>query len=503
MALVKFYCFPSECGEDGDTVVFKVDTRTGERKEVERIKDGDVISYLVYDHDGIARVAYSENKDGSPKMSYRPTPGSAWLPLPRTLAGHEIAGGVFAEDNNTIYARVSDKGEPTQLYRLDLAAGTRTKVIGNDNEQIGSILVGGSKGVPFGVTYATHKPTVQYFDPASPWAQLHASLMKRFAGQMVHFLEFTRDDGKVLFWTTGDRTPGNYYVLDRTGGNSIVQVGSRMPWFEGKTFAPMQPIEFRNRDGVTIYGYYTPPVGAGKGPGPLVVMPHGGPFHVADNWGFDREVQFLASRGYGVLQVNYRGSSGRGDAFVTQAFRQWGGMIQNDITDGVKHAISAGLADPERICMYGASFGGYSALMQPILNPGLYKCAIGYVGVYDLPLLSRSKEMESEDVERFFLRSLGEDTDALAKASPANRAAEIGVPVMLVHGKSDSNVRMNQFRKMESALRDAGRPAETFLAPGEGHGFAKPENIAELYERIEKFLDRHIGQGTEPVAASE
>lgn len=502
MALVKFYCLPYDCGEDGDTVVIKVDTRTGQRKEVERIKDGDVDSYLVFDHAGVARVAYSENKDGSPRLSYKPTPSSSWTPLPDSLAGYEIAGGVFAEDNNTLYARVSDKGEPTQLYQLDLAAGTRKKLVGNDEVEVGAILTGGFNSVPFGVTYTAHKPSVQYFDPASPWAQLHAGLMKRFPGQMVYFLESTRDGSKTLFWTSSDRVPGDYFVLDRSNSNRITQIGSRMPWFEGKQLAPMRPIEFKSRDGKTLYGFFTAPSGTGTGPRPLVVVPHGGPFHVADTWGFDREAQFLASRGYGVLQVNYRGSGGRGDAFATQAYRQWGGMIQDDIADGVKYAIAAGLADADRICIYGASFGGYSALIQPILNPGMYKCAIGYVGVYDLPLLSRNKEMEDESTERFFLRSLGEDMAALAKVSPANRAKDIQVPVMLVHGKADSNVRMNQFRAMDAALREAGRPAETFLAPGEGHGFSNPENIAELYRRIGVFLDKHIGPDAKPVTAT-
>ena len=179
--------------------------------------------------------------------------------------------------------------------------------------------------------------------------------MKKFTGQMVYFLTFTRDDSKVLFWTSSDRVPGNYYLLDRANGNKIVQIGARMPWFEGKQVAQMKPIEFKTRDGAKLYGYYTAPVGAAPGPKPLVVMPHGGPFGPSDTWGLDDDVQFLASRGYGVLQVNYRGSGGRGDKFTNQAFKQWGGMIQNDITDGVKYAIDQKLADPDRICMYGAS----------------------------------------------------------------------------------------------------------------------------------------------------
>lgn len=494
MALVKFYCYPSECGEDGDTVVFKVDTRTGARKEVERIKDGDVESALIFDHDGVARVGYSEAADGTPKMTYRPTPTSAWQPVPASLAGYEIAGGVFAKDNNTLFGLVSDDAGPVQLYQLDLASGTRTKLQGRDDIEVGDIMTAGRERVPFAIAYTATAPSVQYLDATSPWAQLHAGLMKRFAGQMVYFLQFSRDDNKVLFWTSSDRMPGDYYILDRANGNKIMQVGSRKPWFAGKPMAAMRPISFKTRDGATVHGFFTAPNGA-KGPVPTVVLPHGGPFNVADSWGFNPEVQFLASRGYGVLQVNYRGSGGRGDRFINQAYKQWGGMIQNDITDGVKYAIDASLADPGRICMYGASFGGYSALMQPILNPGMFKCAIGYVGVYDLPLLSRSKEAEPESTERFFARSLGDDMTVLAQASPAKRAAEVKVPVMLVHGKSDSNVNMNQFRAMESALKDAGNAPDVFLAAGEGHGFSNPDNTAQLYLKLEAFLAKYIGPG--------
>ncbi|MGO4551807.1 alpha/beta hydrolase family protein [Lysobacter sp. 2RAF19] len=492
-ALVKFYCWPSQCGEDGDTVVFKVDTRTGERHEVERIKDGDVDSSLVYDHDGIARVAFSEAKDGTPRMSYRPTPTSAWTPLPKSIAGYSIEEGYIAEDNNTFYAAISDAQEATTLYKVDLAAGTRTKIINRDGVNVGGIMVGGRKGVPFGVTFEAPGPAVQYFDPNSEWAKLHAGLMQRFKGQMVHFLQFTRDDQKVLFSALSDRVPGNYYLLDRANNNKIVQIGSRMPWFDGKQVASMKPIEFTTRDGAKLYGYYTAPVGAAPGPQALVVMPHGGPYGPADEWEWNADVQFLASRGYGVLQVNYRGSGGRGTSFSNQAFKQWGVMIQNDITDGVKYAIDQKLADPNRICMYGASFGGYSAMMQPILNPGMYKCAIGYVGVYDLPLLSKSKEADSEEIERWYARSLGTDMAALATQSPAKRAGEIKVPVMLVHGKSDDNVGMNQFRVMEGALKDIGQSPEVMLGSGEGHGFSNPQNIAELYRRMETFLDKYIG----------
>jgi dipeptidyl aminopeptidase/acylaminoacyl peptidase len=378
------------------------------------------------------------------------------------------------------------------LYKLDLAAGTRTKVMGRDDVEVSGILTGGFDEVPFGITFTTHKPSVQYFDNASPWAQLHAALLKKFPGQMVSFADFSRDDSKVLFYTWGDRSAGSYYVIDRANGNKIMQVGSRYPWFDGKPLAQMKPIEFPARDGKTIYGYYTAPVG--PGPHPLVVMPHGGPFFVRDTWSFSDDVQFLASRGYAVLQVNYRGSSGRGDTFISAGFKQWGGLIQDDIADGVKYVTSQNLADKDRVCMYGASFGGYSAMMQPILNPGMYKCAIGYVGVYDMAAWAAGKETQINDYSEAWLgRTMGTDPAELAKQSPSKRAREVKVPVMLVHGKADDNVGMSQFRAMDGALRDVGNPAEVFLGAGEGHGFSNPENRAELYRRMEAFLGKYIG----------
>jgi dipeptidyl aminopeptidase/acylaminoacyl peptidase len=226
-------------------------------------------------------------------------------------------------------------------------------------------------------------------------------------------------------------------------------------------------------------------------------MAHGGPFGIYDTWGFNDEVQFLASRGYAVLQVNYRGSGGRGEGFQRSGWKGWGTTLQDDVTDGVRWAIAQNLADPQRICTFGASFGGYTALIQPILNPGMYKCAIGYVGVYDLPLMRKTdKNMgQAKRTARFFDRTLGNDLDALAKVSPVQRAGDVQVPVLLVHGRDDKTADFNQFKAMEAALRAQGKQVETFVANGEGHGFVKPENRAELFRRMEAFLARSIGPG--------
>jgi dipeptidyl aminopeptidase/acylaminoacyl peptidase len=489
MALVDFTCW--DCGEEPDTVIFRVDTRTGERKEVER---GGKLADYEFDQTGEPRLRTTWDDNDEPVLHYRRGKGSEWLPLPKSIAGRTIYGTRFADDNNTVYALVTDALEPAQAYRIDLRAGTRTKIAGNPDVAVSDFMYEGLGGIPFAVTFDASKPMLQYVNPSSEWAQLHAGLMKSFPGEMLSFRGFSRNGNKVLFSVWSDRDIGSYYVYDRAA-KSVQKIIDYKPWLNKDAMAQTRPIEFTNRNGVKLFGFYT---AKGTGPKPMIVMAHGGPFGIYDNWGFNNEVQFLASRGYAVLQVNYRGSGGRGEDFERAGWQGWGTTLQNDVTDGVRWAIEQHLADPQRICTFGASFGGYTALIQPILNPGMYKCAIGYVGVYDLPLMRKTDKNlgQAKRTGRFFDRTLGTDEDALAKVSPALRAGEIKVPVLLVHGHDDKTADLNQYKVMESAMKASGHPAETWVAPGEGHGFVKPENIAELYRRMEAFLAKNIGPGT-------
>lgn len=489
MALVNFYCW--DCGEEPDTVIFKVDTRTGLRKEIERA-DGRV--GFEFDQTGEPRLRTTLDENDNPVLYYRREKGSDWTPLPNSIAGRRIYGARFADDNNTVYALVTDVLEPAQAYRIDLKAGTRTKLAGDPDIDVSGFMYEGLGGVPFAVTYDAAKPSIQYIDPNSDWSKLHAGLMKSFPGEMLSFNSFSRDGNKVLFTVWSDRDVGSYYIYDRVA-KSAQKIIDYKPWLKPEAMAATRPIEFTNRDGQKLYGFYT---ATGSGPKPMIVMAHGGPYEVHDRWGFENQVQFLANRGYAVLQVNYRGSDGRGEAFAQAGWKGWGTTLQNDITDGVRWAIEQKLADPQRICSFGASFGGYTALIQPILNPGLYKCAIGYVGVYDLPLMRKTdKNMgQAKRTTRFFDRTLGTDMDALANVSPVQRVNDLRVPVMLVHGGDDKTADFNQYKAMVAALKTSGHPAETFVVSGEGHGFVKPENVTELYKRLEAFLAKNIGPGT-------
>lgn len=498
LALVEFTCWRSVCGEDASTVIYKVDTRTGHRREVERSDDP---ATFQFDLGGRARFKTTLDDADEPVISYRPGNDDAWLPLPTSLAGYQISAARFEDDSN-LYALVSDGGEPAQLYKLDLASGTRTKVAGRDDADVSRIMYAGRDGIPFAVMHDSGKPWVTYLGAGSEWARLHADLMKRFPGQMVTISSSSRDNRKLLFSTWSDRNPGAYYLFDRDA-NKITLVSELMPWIKSEQLAATRPIEFTTRDGLKLFGFLTAPKGA-EGPQPLVVMPHGGPHGPYDSWGYDSTVQFLANRGYSVLQVNFRGSGGRGTTFEALGHREWGGKMMDDIADGVQWVIENKFADARHICTFGASFGGYAALMNPIRYPDLYQCAVGYAGVYDLNVMRRKGDIPGQRSGRRYLdRVLGSDEAVLTANSPARNVDKIGVPVMLVQGRLDRRVPMAQFDALASAFANAGTPAETLVTSGEGHGFYKAENRAELFHRLEKFLDAHIGPGKAASAAAD
>lgn len=490
-ALVAFTAWPSRMGdEDRSTTIYKVDTRSGTRQQVEYNREPTTFQF---DHTGQARLRITTDKNDDPVLAYRPKPGDDWIPVLKSLAGYSMSLLHVDSDDNTAYATITDRGEPAKLYRIDLAKGTRTLLAGRDDQSIARILYAGHDGAPFGVIYDEGKPAIEYFDNASDWAKLHAGLIKAFPNQLIDLNDWSRDNNKVLFTVWGDRNPGAWYVLDRNT-NKVQLINEAKPWIKSETLSPSTPISFQTRDGMTLHGLYTAPSSGGARP--MIVMPHGGPHGPYDSWGYDSDAQFLASRGYAVLQINYRGSGGRGRDFMESGYKEWGGKMQDDIADGVKYAIDNKLADSARICTFGASYGGYAALMQPLRYPELYKCAIGYVGVYDLQIMKKEGDVkDSASGRRYLDRVLGTDEAKLKAWSPAQNVEKIKVPVFLAQGSIDRRVPMEQFNAMKSAFQARGTPVETMVASGEGHGFYKPENRAELYRKMEAFLAKYIGPG--------
>jgi dipeptidyl aminopeptidase/acylaminoacyl peptidase len=272
----------------------------------------------------------------------------------------------------------------------------------------------------------------------------------------------------------------------------VIPIGNSRPWLDAKDMAPMKPIAFKARDGLEVRGYLTLPA---KGPSknlPAVVLVHGGPHGIRDFWAFDSEVQFLASRGFAVLQVNYRGSGGYGDKFQEIGYKQWGLSMQDDLTDATHWLVKEGYADAKRLAIVGGSYGGYAALMGVVREPKLYRCAVTYVGVSDLTIQTEDSDTAFHEVgEDYLARALGTDEEDLKKRSALYHVERIEVPILIAHGKDDKRVPFSNAVKLREALEKAGKPFEWLAKDSEGHGFQQEPNRFEYYMRLAKFLEKH------------
>ena len=338
---------------------------------------------------------------------------------------------------------------------------------------------------PWAVRFDHHFPAYQYLNPAHPLAQQHAALTRMYPEDTVAITSSTRDYKVSVALISGDRQPGRFVLLNVDGRN-VEHLAFRYPNLSADDLAPMAPVEFQVRDGATVYGYVTSAAKTPR-PGPMVVVVHGGPHGIRDYWGFDPIVQLLANRGYHVLQVNFRGSSGYGHAYMSRGFGEWGGLMQDDVTDATRWAIKTGLADAERVCIMGASYGAYAALMGLAREPGLYRCAVGQAGIYDLNLMERAGDVrERLSGIRYIRQSLG-DVD-LDTRSPTHLAGRIRAKVMLVHGGIDRRAPPMHARRMRDALEKAGHEVTWLFDDDQGHGFIGNEVNEDQYRRILAFL---------------
>lgn len=346
---------------------------------------------------------------------------------------------------------------------------------------------------PYGVRFDHHFPAVQYLNPKHPLAQQHAGVSKAHPSDFVAFTSFPRDHSKTVALIAGDRNPGAFVLVDFKA-KQVTPLVTRKASLPREALSPMQPVELQVRDGATIYGYVTSHANA-KTPGPMVVLVHGGPHGVRDYWGFNGEVQLLANRGFHVLQVNYRGSGGYGEAYERAGYGEWGRRMQDDVTDATRWAIQTRIADPDRVCIMGASYGAYSALMGVVREPDLYRCAIGQAGVYDLTLMEKRGDIRRRRSGVRYIRDvIGDNVEELKARSPSHNAHRIRAAVMLVHGGRDLRTPLAHGHAMRDALEKAGKPVEWVFESAQGHGFAGNAARAELYERILAFLNTHIGE---------
>jgi len=334
-----------------------------------------------------------------------------------------------------------------------------------------------------------------YFDPKLE--SLQRGLEKAFPGLSVHAVSSDLTRQTVIVATEGPKNPLTYYLLDRAT-HSAATIASSYPDLQPSDLGDMKPHPYKARDGLDIHAYLTLPPGNADKNLPLVVMPHGGR-DARDVLGFDWIGQFFANRGYAVFQPNYRGSSGYGHKFTEAGLQQWGLKMQDDITDGVKKLIADGTVDPKRVCIVGASYGGYAALAGATFTPDLYACAVSFAGISDLPKVLQSERVENgqgSQAMSFWLSRIGSqyaDSEQLRATSPARHAEQVKCPILLMHGEGDTTVRIAQSELMYDALQSAHKDVQFVRFPGEDHYFTLASTRARFLGEVEKFLAAHIG----------
>jgi len=483
--------------EGAGSEVMRVDTISGRLTPLGRAPKSNCSMALDADKEPRFAVC-SSSRDESGEYDERTElyrrDGRNWTLLNASASDGKHLMVVRTTDDGSVYAYEDDGQSPDAIGILNTDTGAFTPLFSDPVAEISRLMWSTDNMSLFGVVTEAGAPKVTLIDEDHPDAELYASLAAAFDGQMIDFSSYTDDGRKILVSVYSDQNPGELYLYDRDSGQARFLMARRRN-LDPDRMARVMPFAFTARDGRQIHAYLTLPNGTDGKNLPLIVNPHGGPIGPRDVWGFNSEAQLFASRGYATLQVNYRGSGGYGRGFQNAGHQQWGQGIQNDILDATHWVIDNGYVDRERICIYGGSFGGYSALMAPIREPGLFKCTFGYVGVYDVDMMFKKGDIpESNNGQRYLRRTHGTDPAVWAENSPARRAGEVNIPVYLAAGARDVRTPPEQTELMNRALIAAGnRPEGMIIQSGEMHGFYDNEARINLYTTMLEFFDRHIG----------
>ena len=403
------------------------------------------------------------------------------------------ASKYFTFDNNELYVASNRGRDKAAIFKFDLDTAKEGELIfENDEVDVYGLMRSKKRKKITGVSYTTDKRQMHFFDE---WREnIQTTLEGKLKGVEVAISQFSKDETKAIVVTYSDRSRGTYYYYN-IETDELVKLAELSPWLDENDMAEMKPIAYQSRDGLTINGYLTLPTNYKKGDKlPIVVNPHGGPW-ARDNWGFDPQVQFLANRGYGVLQMNFRGSVGYGREFWEISFKQWGKTMQDDISDGVLWLIDEGIADPDRIAIYGASYGGYATLAGLTFTPDLYACGVDYVGVSNIFTLLETLPPYWELGRQMMYEMIGNpetEKDLLESASPLFHVDKIEAPLFVAQGANDPRVKQAEADQIVEALKSRGIDVPYMLKEDEGHGFYNEDNQFDFYREMESFLAKHL-----------
>lgn len=468
---------------------YRLNVKTGELKLIAQ-NPGNIHSWMT-DHEGKLRLAFAT--DGvNEVILYRENEDKPYRKVKSISFKETIIPILFSFDNNYIYASSNVNRDKSAIVKLDPTTFEEMEVIYEhpdvDVYELGFSLK--NKNLSW-VSYTEWKTELHFLD--NTVKQTYTSLTEMLPGVELAVVDVDEAENKLIIKTYGDKTPGAFYLFDKEK-NDLSKLSEVAPWIDPADMADMKPISFTSRDGLTIHGYLTLPKGKVQKNLPVVVNPHGGPW-LRNRWGYSPETQFLANRGYAVMQINYRGSTGYGREFWEASFKQWGRSMQNDVTDGVKWLISEGIANPKQIGIYGFSYGGYCSLVGITTTPDLYACGVSYSGLSNLFTYMKDIPPYNQPFLKMYYEMVGNpETDAeyFREVSPVFHTDKIKVPVLIAQGAKDPRVNINETNQFVKELQKRDIDVTYIVHPNEGHFFMKEENKLAFYAALEAFFEKNL-----------
>lgn len=469
---------------------YRLNIRTGEMKLLAE-NPGNYQGWTT-DHEGKLRVVYAIVDGVNTQVLYRETEDEEFKVVITTNFKESVNFVLFTPDNRNVYAVTNLGRDKSALVIMDPRTCEELELLyQHDRYDVSSISYSRKRKKLLRAACSGHcAPVRQWFDEAEH--ALIDSIEARFPGQRVGIADRDLSEEHMLLAVGNDRTRGSYWYYDLPN-DSLTHIADTAPWITENDTVPMEAVKYTTSDGFEIEAYLSRPRGV-EGPLPVIVNPHGGPW-ARDYWGYNSEVQFLCSRGYAVFQMNFRGSTGYGRKFLESSYKQWGLKMQDDITEGVKWLVDEGIADPERIAIYGGSYGGYATLAGICFTPDLYRCAVDYVGVSNLLTFMNTIPPYWRPMLDMMHEQVGDpdaDREQMEATSPALHADRIKCPLFIAQGANDPRVNKAESDQMVEALRARGIEVEYMVKDNEGHGFHNQENRFDFYRAMERFLAKNL-----------
>ena len=475
--------------------VYRINLKNG-AVELDTDNPGNIIGWTwIADAQFQVRAATATNADGSTELLFRETADKSWESLRRWGPDDEGGAVMFSENGKILYIIGNHDANAKRLIVLDLETKQETDLASDPEYDVGDILIHPTK---------REIQAVSFYKDKQEWQILDQSIAKDFEaigkfrpGEFSITSRNLADTTWLISYMTDDG-PLYYYVFDRTS-KTFTFLFSNQPKLEGLQLSSMEPISYTARDGLTIHGYLTKPVGVAT-PVPTVLLVHGGPW-VRDFWRYDAQAQWLANRGYAVLQINFRSSTGYGKAFANAGNREWGAKMHDDWLDGVNWLVETGITQPDKVAIMGTSYGGYAALVGLTFSPDVFACAVDIVGPSSLITLLQTIPPYWESSRANLYHCIGNletEPEFLKSRSPLFFVDRIQKPLLIGQGANDPRVKVAESEQIVNAMKQAGKPVEYVLYTDEGHGFARPENRLHFYAIAEAFLAKYLGGRFEP-----